>query len=125
MGDRSNIFIQTNKDGGQWNGIGVYSHWHGTTLHDAALKALPKAAGRIGDESYFTRIVIHNVLLAVADADSETGTGIWTGNYPPDNSHPILVINALNGVHWFTDEDSFRTDQAEVKMIERSESAFN
>lgn len=113
MGDRANIFIQTDKRAdGLWNGIGVYSHWHGEGIHQAALAALPKAEGRIGDEAYFARIVIHNVLVAVADPDSETGTGLWT-EYPCDNDgYPILVINAETGEHWFTGIDNYRKDNA-------------
>jgi hypothetical protein len=112
MGDRSNIFIQQGqKADGTWTGIGVYSHWHGTQLHDAAIEALPKAQGRIGDDSYFARIVIHNVLVAVADPDSETGTGLWVDGIP-DNEHPILVINAHTGDHWYASEETFRYDKS-------------
>ena len=104
MGNRANIYIQTDFDAetNEWDGIGVYSHWHGLSLHEAALRALPKAMARVGDESYFARILVHNVLLEVADAESETGTGLWT-RWPCDNEHPIMVINATTGHHWLAD----------------------
>lgn len=109
MGDRSNVFIQTQPslDGERWSGIGIYSHWHGTALHDAALRALPKASGRIGDPSYLTRIIVHNVLHEIADVDSLTGFGLWV-EYPDDNEHPILVINAMTGDHWLAGNATYR-----------------
>lgn len=114
MGDRANIFIQTEmQDDGQWAGIGVYTHWRGEGIHAAALAALPKAAGRVGDTSYFARIIVHNVLNAVADPDSETGAGLWTV-FPDDNDgYPVLVINAQTGKHWFTPLGNHASDQKE------------
>lgn len=117
MGDRSNIFIQTNKNHeGNWDGIGVYAHWAGTRLHDAALAALPKAMKRIGDESYFARILVHNVLNAVADPDEETGSGLWTTCFG-DNEHPILVINAMTGAHWYVNEGDHFLDGSDVDSL--------
>jgi hypothetical protein len=114
MGDRANVFIQTDRDVAslEWDGIGVYAHWAGTSLHNAALAALPKAMNRRGDPSYFARIIVHNCLVAVADPNEETGAGLWT-KYPDDNEHPILVLNAETGEHWYANEETFRYDQKE------------
>ena len=115
MGDRSNIFVQQRrKENGEWTGIGVYSHWGGTSLHNAALAALPKAKGRIGDPSYFARILIHNVLIEAADPDSETGAGLWTSETGmDDNEHPVLVINAETGEFWYANETGYTYDRKE------------
>lgn len=108
MGDRSNIFIQTDrKADGTWEGIGVYAHSFGAMLHDTAIAALPKANRRLGDEAYFARILVQNVLNAFVSPDSEIGAGLWT-RMPCDNEHPILVINASTGEHWFASEDNYR-----------------
>lgn len=113
MGNRANVFIQTdyNPNTNEWDGIGIYSHWHGTALHTAALDALPAALRRAGDPSYFTRILIHRILVAVADPDADTGTGLWT-TFPCDNEHPILVVNAETGHHWLAGEDDYRTEES-------------
>lgn len=109
MGDRANCFIQQTQDeNGEWQGIGIYAHWAGKDLHTTVLEVLPLASGRIGDESYFARIVIHNTLLRLADPESETGFGLWTA-HPDDNEHPILVVNALTGKHWYGDD--YKSDE--------------
>jgi hypothetical protein len=113
MGDRSNVFIQQGEKDGKAYGVGIYSHWHGTTLHDVALEALPKAAGRVGDPSYFARIVIHNILARIADADSATGFGIYSDAHgAPDNGYDILVIDANTGRYWLTGEGGYLTPES-------------
>lgn len=118
MGDRSNVFIQMTKRTGVaadkpdtqlWDGIGVYSHWGGADFHARALDLLPKAIGRVGDEQYFTRVLVQNLLNESFDADSLTGGGLWTEN-PGDNQHPILVINAHTGNSWFASEETYRVE---------------
>ena len=112
MGDRSNIFIQQEMgDDGQYVGIGVYAHSHGALLHDEAIALIPKASVRLGDTSYFARILIQNLLRGFASPDRDTGAGLWV-SHPDDNEHPILVINAHTGEHWFCDEQSYRKDKA-------------
>lgn len=112
MGDRSNIYIQQHKAAdGTWDGIGLYAHWHGTTLHDVALEGVEKGRNRIGDPSYFARIVIHHVLHSIADPNSELGFGLWS-DQPCDNEHPILVINAQTGECWLTGEGCHRLSRS-------------
>lgn len=113
MGDRANAFIQTDKGFEGWRGIGIYSHWDGLHLHDVVKKHIKAAESRIGDSSYFARIVIHRTLAELADPMSETGHGLWTV-IPPDNEHPILAVNAMTGNHWLCDRRSWAKDQPET-----------
>lgn len=117
MGDRSNIYIQQHKAAdGTWDGIGLYTHWHGESLFPVALEGVEKGRNRIGDPSYFARIVIHHVLHSIADENSELGFGLWT-THPCDNEHPILVINAQTGEHWFVGEGGHRADVSGLRSI--------
>lgn len=119
MGDRSNIFIQQNKletkyNGEtplptEWSGVGLYSHWQGTDLHDHAFIAAVASVPRLGDPSYFARRVLHLTLQALDPECSETGYGIWTDRMD-DNEHPILVINGQTGMCWFSEPDAIRFD---------------
>lgn len=107
MGDRSNVFIQQGVKDGKAYGVGVYSHWGGKTFQNSAIGLIPKAMRRAGDPSYFTRILIHNLLMLEASVESETGHGIWT-EFPDDNEHPILVIDAETGKWAFVPEGEYR-----------------
>lgn len=111
MGDRSNLFVQMHKrPDDEWDGIGLYAHWDGEDLHKVAIEVLPRALARMGDEAYFARILIHNVLHRLADPTMETGHGLWI-DHPCDNEYDILVINALTGEYWMTDPESYRKDK--------------
>jgi hypothetical protein len=88
MGDRANVqFAHRNGT------INLYAHWHGPNLAAAVVREMnePIARARWSDPSYFTRIVIHRVLDALADPNSETGFGL--GCEPDDNQYPILVLD--------------------------------
>lgn len=127
MGNRSNIYIQqTRNDDGKWEGIGVYSHWSGTLLHDVAIKHLDAAKARTGDPSYFTRILVHNILDELTDRNSETGFGLWSSALGmDDNEHPILVINADTGRHWYTTQaDWMDPEPTPVPEFTAAESAY-
>lgn len=101
MGDRSNVFIQQDrKDDGRWVGIGLYAHWAGQHMQQVALAAA---------EASRARRVIHKVLNHFDPEASETDFGLWV-EYPCDNEHLILVINAHTGEHWFTGDDGYRHD---------------
>ena len=111
MGDRANVFIQQERDpdgSDEWQGIGIYSHWDGVNLHRVVRDVLPLAKGRIGDPSYFARIVVQHTLARLAEAESETGFGLWV-THPDDNEHPIMVVNAMTGQWWYSDD--YRGDQ--------------
>ena len=94
MGDSSNIYIQTERNAAdeEWDGIGLYSHWGGEGFQERALDALAAARDRIGDPSYFARIITAHVIDSVS--------GIWV-RWPDDNEYDILVINAETGGHWY------------------------
>jgi hypothetical protein len=114
MGNRSNVFIQTDRqEDGTWRGIGVYSHWGGQSFQQTAIAQIPAARGRVGDPAYFARIIVHRLLHADADHESETGHGLWV-EYPCDNEHPILVINAMTGEEWFCGDGDYRRDRSEL-----------
>ena len=128
MGDRSNVFIQMEKrpekwDGEtrlptEWDGIGLYAHWGGTEMQETALIAARESVARLGDSSYFARRVVHKILNTYDQNAGETGHGLWTDS-PPDNEHPVLVINAETGQYWYTAEGSIHLDPpAGVQRLE-------
>lgn len=111
MGDRSNIFIQMEKNPitDVWNGIGIYSHWGGKNTQEIAIKHAGECMERLGDSSYFTRRLVHKLLNSLDAGAAETGHGLWTeATGMPDNEHKVLVINAQSGEYWYTDETSFQ-----------------
>lgn len=118
MGDRANVFIQQDTDPIRRSGLGIYAHWAGLNLHTVALEGLSKAQPRIGDPSYATRIIVNHVLVRYdRNADTTTGFGLWT-NYPDDNEHPYLIINAMTGDHWYVgDVALIRSPQPQPKEV--------
>lgn len=117
MGDRANIFIQTIKrDDGQWDGVGIYSHWGGDRFQELARFVIdgPIAAQRIGDVDYYTRIVLQGVLNQAFEEDQPTGGGVWIDGPCDNDGYSILVCNAETGRSWYTDIGSYRLDEEEV-----------
>ena len=96
MGDRSNIFFRSGKDG-----IGVYAHWAGEAMADAAMRVVQSKAfqGRLGDPNYAMRIGVQLVLETLdADSKSDTGFGLWTpATGPDDNEYPWIVVDVDSG----------------------------
>ena len=96
MGDRSNVFFRSGRDG-----IGVYAHWSGESMADAAMRVIQSKAfqARLGDEHYAMRIGVQLVLEALdADPKSETGFGLWTpATGPDDNEYRWVVIDVDTG----------------------------
>ncbi len=96
MGDRSNVFFRSGRDG-----IGVYAHWSGDAMADAAMRVLKSKAfqGRLGDAHYAMRIGVQIVLEQLgADVKSDTGFGLWTpGTGPDDNEYDWIVIDVDTG----------------------------
>lgn len=94
MGDRSNLFFHSSPD--SEDGIGIYGHWTGTDMADAAMAVLnnPAFLARCDDASYAMRIGIQTALETLgADSKSETGFGLWTTAMGPcDNSYAIVHI---------------------------------
>src|SRR5580765_7562622 len=96
MRDRSNVFFRSDK-----HGIGVYAHWAGEAMADAAMRVLKSKAfnDRLGDEHYAMRIGVQIVLAALgADPKSDTGFGLWTpATGPDDNEYRWIVIDVETG----------------------------
>lgn len=96
MGARSNLFFKNGNDG-----IGIYSHWAGKDMADAAMAVLESKAfkNRLGDSSYATRIGVQLALEQLgSQSGSETGFGLWTAESGvPDNEFGIIVIDVNTG----------------------------
>jgi hypothetical protein len=96
MGDRANIFFR-NRQGG----IGVYAHWAGPAMADAAALVLRSKAfrARVGDANYATRIGVQIVLETLgADSKADTGFGLWTPiTGADDNEYPYIVVDVTDG----------------------------
>ena len=93
MGDRANVVVL------QWSDnppVVLYSHWYGERFLQTARDSVDSNP-RIGDPSYFTRLLIREVTH-----DSSMLSGVGTSL--DDNEHPVLVINSLNGESWTVDE---------------------
>ena len=92
MGNRSAIIIRVDKN----KAIEIYSHWRGDEIVARLPEALEIAKDRYDDVSYFTRIVIQNILNNIVDPNSERGAGIdicnWN-NYDDFhlNNNPVFI----------------------------------
>lgn len=93
MGDRRMAEIIT-EDGSLY----VYTHWCGSELPAMAREAVKKAKPRLGDESYWTRIVVDQ--LTKSGRDKETGFGLMLKPSCEDSYNrdkPSVIINAKDG----------------------------
>lgn len=90
------MFFRSGKDG-----IGVYAHWAGESMADAAMRVLESEAfqERLDDVSYALRIGVQIVLETLgADSKEDTGFGLWTpGTGTDDNEYPWIVIDVETG----------------------------
>ena len=91
MGARTNFTIVTTEDPNQ--NINLYSHWGGDSGVMDLAHALNKAMPRMGDTSYFVRILI-NALQD--DHDSETGYGLYVGEVNHEESYEYKEVNLTN-----------------------------
>ena len=96
MGDRANILFRSGRDG-----IGVYAHWSGLEVADAAMKVWKSKAfkARLGDSHYAMRIGVQLALEALgAESTSETGFGLWTpATGSDDNEYRWVIIDVETG----------------------------
>lgn len=86
MGDRANVVID---DSGER--VYLYTHWGGMELPQVVQGALAKRQ-RWDDAPYLARIVF--CAMVKGQEDEETGYGISTS--PPDNEHPLIVLDCRN-----------------------------
>jgi hypothetical protein len=76
----------------------LYVHWHGSQLPEMAVRAVEAAKPRLGDESYWVRIVLDQ--LTKDGRDQETGFGIMLQPNAEDEyngDHPSVIIDAKTG----------------------------
>lgn len=102
MGDRRMAEIKTS-DGSLY----VYTHWHGYDFPKMARAAVKVAAPRLGDETYWVRIVVDQ--LTKAGRDQETGFGLMLKPNCEDsynNDSPSVIIDAVTGEVTVIGEDS-------------------
>lgn len=93
MGDRRMAEIKTS-DGSLY----VYAHSEGYELPDLAREAVRRAQPRLGDEPYWTRIVVDQ--LTKTGRDRETGWGLMlkpTAEDEYNDDKPSVIIDASDG----------------------------
>lgn len=91
MGDRSVIYIKQNRNN---DAMVIYAHWAGADIASSLKTALRVAKPRVGDISYFNRIIIQNVLNSFANPDKETGAGVeYAANKKGKFNYFICVDN--------------------------------
>jgi len=93
MGDRRMAEIKTS-----YGSLYVYVHWSGSQLPAMAQEAVLKAKSRLGDESYWTRIVVDQ--LTKEGRDRETGFGLMLTPNAEDSYNdgkPSVIIDAKAG----------------------------
>jgi hypothetical protein len=76
----------------------VYTHWYGYALPQLAQQAVAKAAPRLGDEPYWTRIVVDQ--LTKSARDQETGFGLMLRPSAEDeynHDQPSVIIDSRDG----------------------------
>lgn len=93
MGDRRMAEIKTEN-----GSLYVYVHSHGFELPDMARDAVSSAAPRLGDEPYWTRIVVDQ--LTKDGRDRQTGFGLMLKPNAEDeynNDKPSVIIDSADG----------------------------
>jgi hypothetical protein len=92
MGDRGNVFVDTDNDG---KGVYLYTHWGGSDLPDTVRKALMKK-WRWSDPSYLARIIFCEMVKG--QENRETGFGISCERH--DHNWPtVKVLTDVQEVH--------------------------
>lgn len=76
----------------------VYTHWYGSKFPIMVKEAVKKAAPRLGDEPYWTRIMVDQ--LTKPGRDEETGFGLLLKPDCEDeynSDKPSIVVDAKDG----------------------------
>ena len=92
MGARTNYVIKTTKNPEQ--DIVVYSHWDGEESVQIFSKALKHSTTRLGDNSYFTRMLIDQ--LTKGGRDGELGYGVYVGKVTHEESYDYKEVDLVN-----------------------------
>lgn len=95
MGDRAMAEIKT-EDGSLY----FYTHWHGESLPEHAGVAVEAARSRLGDYSYWTRIIVDQLIKLSGARDSETGAGLMLKPDCEDSyngDRPSVIIDGTTG----------------------------
>lgn len=99
MGDRRMVEIKTTN-----GSLYVYTHSEGYRLHKIVYAAVLRARTRLGDETYWTRIIVDQVTRS--GRDSETGFGLslkpdmedsYCERPSPTVDVPSITVSALDG----------------------------
>jgi len=93
MGDRRMCEIKTSE-----GSLYVYTHWCGSELPEMAEAAVKVAAPRLGDEPYWTRIVVGQ--LTKSSRDQEDGFGLLLKPNAEDEYNrdkPSVIIDSKTG----------------------------
>jgi len=112
MGARTNYTIVTTKNPLQ--NINLYAHWDGDESVEILKAALGKALVRLGDPSYFVRILI-NALQS--NHDSETGYGIYVGKVDHEESYDYKEVNLINNTVTINDRTFSIKEFAEFQDV--------
>lgn len=118
MGDRANFGIRQ-ADG---NTIFVYGHWAGEGMLARFANAISRAenAGRIGDDSYATRIIISDLIGESWNQDYSWGITI---NTLADNEHKVPVYDLTTDTVSLFDFD-WKSGGLTDKIVEFSREDF-
>lgn len=93
MGDRRMAEIKTS-DGSLF----LYTHWEGSELPELARAAVESAKPRLGDEPYWTRIIVDQIMKS--GRDEETGFGLMLKPRAEDEynrDEPSVILDARDG----------------------------
>jgi len=89
VGDRANVCVVMDHEGGYSGSVYFYTHWHGAELPRLVQRALGRRQ-RWDDPAYLARIIFSEMIRD--DVGGETGFGISLE--VQDNEYPLLVVDA-------------------------------
>jgi len=93
VGARTNFVIRTTENPAE--DIVLYSHWGGDSAERDFAQAISKAMARYGDDSYFVRIIVSQLIND--QWDSETGFGLYVGEVTHEESYNYKMIDVKKG----------------------------
>ena len=101
MGARINYVFND----GTESAVVLYSHWGADAWQPSLSEAFRHAEPRLGDYSYWTRMVISSLINQTGEVMAETGFGIYAVNPKATwNFDKTVIINLVDST--VTDDDS-------------------